>query len=117
VAAHVHEAARAHVDFFKIIFGRATSGFGGVSFDRFNQPVMEMQRAFELTLPKDQSDVARKRILRPAVRCNGYRATKLVTTMPTSTVYAIPTIVAAMTILSIFASLTGEGHPAYGRAP
>ena len=41
---------------------------------------------------------------------NGYRVTKLVTTMPTSTVYAIPIIVAEMTILSIFASLTREGH-------
>ena len=36
---------------------------------------------------------------------DGYRATKLVTTMPTSTVYAIPIIVAAMTILSIFAKI------------
>jgi hypothetical protein len=61
VAAHVRETARAHVDFLKIIFVRATSGFGCASFDRFNQPIMEMQRAFELTLPKDQSDVARKR--------------------------------------------------------
>jgi hypothetical protein len=31
---------------------------------------------------------------------NGYRVTKLVTTMPTSTVYAIPIIVAEMTIFS-----------------
>jgi hypothetical protein len=37
---------------------------------------------------------------------NGHRATKLVTTMPTSTVYAIPIIAVEMTILSIFASLT-----------
>ena len=48
---------------------------------------------------------------------NGYRVTKLVTTMPTSTVYAIPIIVAEMTILSIFASLTRGGRPTYGRAP
>ena len=41
---------------------------------------------------------------------NGYRVTKLVTTMPTSTVYAIDTIVAEMTILSIFGSLTRECH-------
>ena len=39
----------------------------------------------------------------------GYRLIKLVAAMPTSTVYAIDTIVAEMTILSIFASLAREG--------
>jgi hypothetical protein len=34
----------------------------------------------------------------------GYRLIKLVAAMPTSTVYAIDTIVAEMTILSIFGS-------------
>jgi hypothetical protein len=41
----------------------------------------------------------------------GYRPIKLVAAMPTSMVYAIDAIVAEMTILSIFGSLTREGHP------
>jgi hypothetical protein len=40
----------------------------------------------------------------------GYRPIKLVAAMPTSMVYAIDTIVAEMTILSIFGSLTRQGH-------
>ena len=40
----------------------------------------------------------------------GYRPIKLVEAMPTSMVYAIDTIVAEMTILSIFGSLTRECH-------
>ena len=40
----------------------------------------------------------------------GYRPIKLVAAMPTSVVYAIDTIVAEMTILSIFGSLTRECH-------
>ena len=40
----------------------------------------------------------------------GYRPIKPVAAMPTSMVYAIDTIVAEMTILSIFGSLTRECH-------
>jgi hypothetical protein len=40
----------------------------------------------------------------------GYKLIKLVAAMPTSTVYAIDTIVAEMTILSIFGSLTREAR-------
>jgi hypothetical protein len=47
----------------------------------------------------------------------GYRLIKLVAAMPTSTVYAIDTIVAEMTILSIFGSLTREHSGIYSRAP
>jgi hypothetical protein len=47
----------------------------------------------------------------------GYRLIKLVAAMPTSTVYAIDTIVAEMTIFSIFGSLTPESHFGYSRAP
>jgi hypothetical protein len=39
-----------------------------------------------------------------------YRLIKLVAAMPTSTVYAIDTIVAEMTILSIFGSLAREDY-------
>jgi len=39
-----------------------------------------------------------------------YRPIKPVAAMPTSMVYAIDTIVAEMTILSIFGSLTRECH-------
>jgi hypothetical protein len=46
----------------------------------------------------------------------GYRLIKLVAAMPTSTVYAIDTIVAEMTILSIFRSLMREGDDSYSRA-
>jgi hypothetical protein len=46
-----------------------------------------------------------------------YRLIKLVAAMPTSTVYAIDTIVAEMTILSIFGSFTRERQRAYSRAP
>jgi hypothetical protein len=40
----------------------------------------------------------------------GYRLIKLVAAMPTSTVYAIDTTAAEMTILSIFGSLTRVHH-------
>jgi hypothetical protein len=40
----------------------------------------------------------------------GYRLIKLVAAMPTSTVYAIDTSAAEITILSIFGSLTREHH-------
>jgi hypothetical protein len=46
-----------------------------------------------------------------------YRLIKLVAAMPTSTVYAIDTIVAEMTILSIFGSFTRERQRTYSRAP
>jgi hypothetical protein len=46
-----------------------------------------------------------------------YRLIKLVAAIPTSTVYAMDTIVAEMTILSIFGSLTGGGCGKYSRAP
>jgi hypothetical protein len=46
-----------------------------------------------------------------------YRLIKLVAAMPTSTVYAIDTIVAEMKILSIFGSLTSHAQRHHNRAP
>jgi hypothetical protein len=43
----------------------------------------------------------------------GYRLIKLVAAMPTSTLYAIDTIIAEMTIFNIFRSLTRERHPPF----